>query len=143
MIKNIPVQQAHEQVSKGETYLDVRSVPEFEQGHPAGAYNIPLLHMDPDTRQMFPNHDFLTVVQATFAPETPLVVGCQAGARSMQACQVLSQAGYTQLANVAGGFRGSRTGDQGWVDAALPVETAADAARQYETLQARAAGPAR
>ena len=29
----------------GYAYVDVRSIPEFEAGHPEGAYNVPLLHM--------------------------------------------------------------------------------------------------
>ncbi len=34
--------------NEGWAYLDVRSVAEFEQGHPAGAYNVPLTHMNPN-----------------------------------------------------------------------------------------------
>ena len=64
-IKNLTVQQAHQQQSAG-AYLDVRSIPEFEKGHPAGAFNIPLLHLDPQTRQMRPNPEFLAVVKANF-----------------------------------------------------------------------------
>ena len=32
---------------EGYSYLDVRSIPEFEDGHPEGAFNVPLLHMTP------------------------------------------------------------------------------------------------
>lgn len=32
---------------EGYTYIDVRSIPEFEAGHPAGAVNVPLLHVNP------------------------------------------------------------------------------------------------
>jgi rhodanese-related sulfurtransferase len=135
MHKHVTVQEARHQQDAGSIYLDVRSVPEFEQGHPAGAYNVPLMHLDPATRQMRPNPDFIRVVTANFAADTPLLVGCQAGARSLQACDLLASAGYKNLANVLGGFGGSRTGDTGWAQAGLPVETTADAARQYATLQ--------
>ena len=122
MIKNVTVQEAHEQQTGGAVYLDVRSVPEFEQGHPAGAVNIPLLNLESRTRQMSPNPDFVKDVQAQFNPDAPLLVGCQAGVRSVHACQILERAGFTNLANVLGGFGGSRMGDAGWIQAGLPVE---------------------
>ena len=47
-IKRISPEEARALVEdQGYSYLDVRSVPEFEAGHPVGAYNIPLLHMGP------------------------------------------------------------------------------------------------
>jgi rhodanese-related sulfurtransferase len=139
MIKSISVQEAHQQQRSGSTYLDVRSVPEFENGHPAGAYNIPLLHLDPATRQMTPNPDFLSTVQANFPADAKLVIGCQAGARSLKACEALAAAGYTNVTNVAGGFGGSPRGEAGWTQAGLPVETQADTPRTYDTLRARRA----
>jgi rhodanese-related sulfurtransferase len=143
MIKSIPVQEAHQRQREDSAYLDVRSTPEFDRGHPQGAYNIPLLHLNPATRQMTPNPDFLAIVQATFPADTKLVIGCQAGTRSMQACQLLASAGYTDVANVAGGFGGSPRGDEGWAQAGLPVETSGDPSRTYDALRARAQGKAR
>jgi rhodanese-related sulfurtransferase len=140
MIKHASVQEAHQQQNTGATYLDVRSVPEFAQGHPAGAYNIPLLHLDPATRQMQPNPDFVSVVRSTFPPDTPLLVGCQAGARSLQAAQLLANAGFTNVTNVLGGFGGSRQGDVGWMQASLPTETTADPSREYDALSRQSAG---
>src|SRR5258708_8498757 len=93
-IKHITVQQAHQQKASGATYVDVRSIPEFQQGHPAGAFNVPLLHVDPQTRQMRPNPEFLAVMKANFSAEAPLVIGCQMGGRSQQACEILSGAGF-------------------------------------------------
>ena len=40
-----PSRRASSIDGEGYVYLDVRSVPEFEAGHPRGAYNVPLLHM--------------------------------------------------------------------------------------------------
>ncbi len=34
--ENVSVREAHEKQGQGYTYVDVRSIPEFEQGHPAG-----------------------------------------------------------------------------------------------------------
>jgi rhodanese-related sulfurtransferase len=140
-IRHTTVQQAHQQQASGATYIDVRSVPEFQQGHPAGAVNIPLLHLDPQTRQMRPNPDFVSVVRANFAPEAKLLLGCQMGGRSQQACEVLSTAGFHDVTNVLGGYGGApQMGHIGWVQAGLPVETSADETREYEALQKKAAG---
>ena len=46
-VKQINVRQAHElQQTENYTYVDVRSVPEYDKGHPAGAHNVPLLNLD-------------------------------------------------------------------------------------------------
>ncbi|HET7697951.1 MAG TPA: rhodanese-like domain-containing protein [Vicinamibacterales bacterium] len=140
-IKHITVQQAHQQQSAGAKYLDVRSIPEFEQGHPEGAFNVPLMHADPATRQMRPNPEFLAVVRANFPPDTRLVIGCQMGGRSAKAAEILASAGYHEVANVLGGYGGApQFGHPGWVQAGLPVETTAGDEREYSALQAKAAG---
>jgi len=140
-IKHLTVHQARQQQGEGATYLDVRSIPEFEQGHPEGAVNVPLLRLDPATGQMRPNPDFLSVVRGNFSAETPLVVGCKMGGRSQQACEILSSAGYVDVANVLGGFGGApQMGQPGWVQAGLPVEQKADASREYAALKHKAAG---
>ena len=125
-IKHITVQQAQQQQASGATYLDVRSIPEFEQGHPEGAFNVPLMHVDPQTGQMRPNPEFLAVVRANFPPDTPMVIGCQMGGRSAQACEILSNAGYPRRGQRARRYGGApQFGHTGWVQAGLPVETAA------------------
>jgi rhodanese-related sulfurtransferase len=140
-IKHITVQQAHQQQGAGAKYLDVRSVPEFLQGHPEGAFNIPLLHLDAQTGQMRPNPEFLAVVQANFPRGTPMVVGCKMGGRSQQACEILASAGFEDVTNVLGGWGGApQMGHAGWVEAGLPVETAADQAREYDALHEKASG---
>jgi rhodanese-related sulfurtransferase len=140
-IKHITVQQAHQQQASGATYLDVRSIPEFEQGHPEGAVNVPLMHLDPATGQMQPNPQFLDVVRANFATDASLVVGCKMGGRSQKASEMLASAGYRDVANVRGGWGGApQHGHTGWVQAGLPVEREADASRRYETLLSKAAG---
>jgi rhodanese-related sulfurtransferase len=140
-IKHITVQQAHQDQGSGARYLDVRSVPEFEQGHPEGAFNVPLMHADPETRQMRPNPDFLSVVRANFPVDARLVIGCQMGGRSAKAAEILASAGYHDVANVLGGYGGApQFGHAGWVQAGLPVETSTAVERQYTTLQTKASG---
>ena len=77
------------QSDEGHIYVDVRSIPEFEKGHPEGARNVPLLNVDPLTGQMQPNREFLSVMRANYPPATKLLIGCQMGGRSAQAGQVL------------------------------------------------------
>ena len=73
-VKRISPDEAREIIDKqGYAYLDVRSVPEFEAGHPTGAYNVPLLHMGPGG--MSPNPDFMAVVQKAFPTDARLVLG--------------------------------------------------------------------
>jgi rhodanese-related sulfurtransferase len=140
-IKHLTVQQAHQQQTAGAAYVDVRSIPEFQQGHPDGAFNIPLLHVHLQTRQMLPNPEFLAVVKANFSTDAPLVIGCQMGGRSQQACEILSSAGFVNVANVLGGWGGApQMGHTGWVQAGLPIEATADEAREYDALQKKAAG---
>jgi E3 ubiquitin-protein ligase RNF13 len=144
-IKNVTVRQAREKQGDGATYVDVRSVREFELGHPAGAVNVPLLEPNERTGQMQPNPEFLAVIQATFPSDAPLLLGCQAGMRSLQAAHVLAANGFSDLSNVMGGFGGGpdmRTGgmQEGWQQAGLPVEHGAPEGRGYADVRARAAG---
>ena len=141
-VKQIDVRRAYNLLSNdGYTYIDVRSVPEYEQGHPAGAHNVPLLHLESATGRMVPNADFLQVMQANYPTDTKLLIGCQMGGRSSQAAQILVSAGYTELSNVVGGFGGMKdpaTGQmraEGWTQAELPVETDATPDGSYLELQ--------
>jgi rhodanese-related sulfurtransferase len=140
-IKHITVQQAHQQQASGSTYLDVRSTPEFERGHPEGAFNVPLMHADAETGQMRPNAEFLAVVRANFPPDQPIVIGCQMGGRSAKAAEILATAGYRDVTNVLGGYGGApQFGHVGWVQAGLPVETSTPDDRDYSALRAKATG---
>jgi len=145
-LTQVDVRTAHTMLTEdGYTYVDVRSIPEFDQGHPAGAANVPLLHLDAATGQMRPNAEFLAVMQASYPQDARLLLGCQMGARSAQAAQMLLSAGYRDVANVEGGFGGARnrmTGQlvsEGWAGAGLPVEQEAPAERRYDALRAKAA----
>jgi rhodanese-related sulfurtransferase len=128
MPKRVSPAEAAALVQQGWRYLDVRSVPEFEESHPTGAANIPLLHSQGG--RMVPNPDFQRVVEANYPRDTPLVVGCRSGGRSLQAAALLESAGYTQLVDMKGGMAGERdmfgrVSTPGWADAGLPVEKTA------------------
>jgi rhodanese-related sulfurtransferase len=140
MVKRITPAEAADLMKQGWAYVDVRSVPEFEQGHPAGASNVPLL--DFQNGRMVPNPAFRSVFEASFPKDANIVVGCKVGGRSMQAAAVLEAAGYKNVVDMAGGFSGQRDpygrlASPGWVDAGLPVETAAPAEKTYAALAAK------
>ena len=125
-------------------YVDVRSVPEFTGGHPAGAINIPLLHMSGGG--MASNADFQKVASAVLPKDKKLLIGCQAGGRSQKACMILEQLGYTNLSNVMGGFGGGQnpsTGEpvKGWKDSGLPVSQDNGDGVSYESLAAKNSPP--
>ena len=142
-IKSISPQEAHDRTARAEgaIYLDVRTVEEFAQGHPAKAYNVPLLHRHP-SGQMVPNADFVAVVRANFPAEAALLVGCLSGNRSLRAAEILEAAGYTQVVNVRCGFGGARDAagrivEPGWAALGLPVEREPRPGASYEALQGK------
>ena len=121
----------------GAVYIDVRSMPEYENGHPTGSLNIPIMHRE--AMGMVPNPDFVRVVQSHFASDAKLLIGCQSGARSVRASEALIAAGFSDIANVNGGFGGARspTGEvveRGWMELGLPVESGAEDDKSYPAL---------
>ena len=143
MPKHASVSEARDLQQQGGTYVDVRSRAEFEAGHAADAFNVPLLDRDSTTGQVMPNPDFVRVMQAAFPPEAKLLIGCQVGGRSMRAAQILESFGFQDVTNVKGGYAGmrdpmGRSIDPGWEESGLPVETGAPEGRRYEDLAAKA-----
>ena len=119
-IRQVTPDEANTLLNEGYRYIDVRTEPEFANGHPAGAVNIPIAAPDPRTGQMTINPDFLAVVGAHFPKAAKIVLGCQSGPRSQHAAELLARAGYETVVNMHGGFGGAR--DQiGWSESGLPV----------------------
>src|ERR1700753_4523583 len=108
MVKRVTPPEAAALLAEGWSYLDVRSIPEFEGGHPAGAVNVPLMHFEGG--RMAPNADFQQVVEANFPRDAKLVLGCKAGGRSLQAAALLEAAGYTSVVDMRGGYHGEHDG---------------------------------
>jgi len=133
-MKRVPPEQAKALMDEGYVYVDVRSIPEFEQGHPEGAYNVPIAHLG--SMGMAPNADFLAVMQKHFAPDAKLLVGCQSGGRSLHAATLLEQVGYTTVVDQRAGFGGTPV-EAGWRSLGLPTGRAAQAGRSYEELAKR------
>jgi rhodanese-related sulfurtransferase len=142
MVKRVTPIEAEALLKEGWAYLDVRSIPEFEGGHPAGAANIPLLHMNGG--RMAPNPAFQSVVAANYPKDAKIVVGCKAGGRSLQAATLREAAGYTSVVDMRGGFHGERdnlgrVACAGWAESGLPVEASAPADKTYAELEKHAA----
>jgi metal-sulfur cluster biosynthetic enzyme/rhodanese-related sulfurtransferase len=71
--------------------LDVRTEPEWTNGHIPRAHLVPLDELEDRLRELP-------------AKDTPILVHCAAGGRSLQACQILADKGWTRLLNLAGGM---------------------------------------
>jgi rhodanese-related sulfurtransferase len=142
-IKQQKPRDAHDTLANnpGAIYLDVRTEGEFAQGHATGALNVPVVFMK-GPGQMQLNDDFAPLVEKVIPKNTKLIVGCQAGGRSQRACEILEEAGYTDLTNVIGGFGGQRDASgaivgKGWRDEGLPVSSDVGNAG-YEALRKKA-----
>lgn len=134
-VKRISPEEAKALVDgEGYAYLDVRSIPEFEAGHPSGAFNIPLNHMGP--AGMVPNPEFMAVVEKSFPKDAKLVLGCKGGGRSLRAAEMMQAAGWTSIVDQRAGFEG-HPGEPGWRPKGLPTEAKGDPARGYEALRAK------
>ncbi len=92
--------------SPGVTVIDVRAASEWNEGHLPQA-----------------THGFLgdlVALTADLAPDTPIAVHCQGGGRSAIAASLLQAHGFTNVANVTGGYRA-------WEAQGLPVVCANEA----------------
>ena len=129
-------------LQQGWTCVDVRTVEEFEAGHPAGAFNVPV--MTRGAAGMQPNPEFVGIVSARFPKSTKLVLNCGSGVRSMRGCESLAAAGYSDLVNMECGFGGARDPsgavEAGWQACGLPTGTGRPAGRTYAELRL-SAGP--
>jgi rhodanese-related sulfurtransferase len=91
MIKQIDIVELSRMQETGPVVLvDVRTDAEVARGCIAGAQHIPL-HL-------------LPVRRGELKPGVPMVVYCQSGGRSAQACAWLSEQGFTEVANLQGGI---------------------------------------
>lgn len=136
-----PAEAAELMQAQGYAYLDVRTEQEFALEHAAGAYNVPVDVAAPGGRA--PNPDFLAVVSAAFARDRGLVVGCQSGARSRRAAQLLVQAGFSCVVEQRAGHGGTRDAfgrpaEAGWRAAGLPCASTPEPGHDYAALRAKA-----
>ena len=125
---------------EGFLYLDVRGVDEFNLGHPCGAYSLPLQELRED--RVVDNPDFMPVLRACFALDTPFVVGCATGVRSLHAARRMVHAGYLRVREQRAGFDGvrdpfGRLAETGWQREGLQTSMHAQPGRSYAALLQR------
>ncbi len=127
-IKSLSPQQAWSflKTEKSAVLLDVRDRTEHAfVGHPTGAVNIPWKQA-PDWKA---NPQFLNEVRQRVPDlNTPILLLCRSGQRSLDAAKALAAAGYTDLTNIEEGFEGPldenkhRSSLGGWRFHELPWE---------------------
>jgi len=91
-MKSLNATDSKKLLDEGWNYVDVRSPPEFADGHPKGAINVPL------------SPAWLQEMTARYKPDHKLLLGCAVGARSQRAAAALEQSGYSNVAHNVGGF---------------------------------------
>jgi rhodanese-related sulfurtransferase len=140
-VTRISAMQARDKLAEGWTYVDVRTVEEFEDGHPAGSINVPL--MLALGGRMAPNQDFMRAMNAAFGKDAKIVLGCRSGGRSLRAAQLLEAEGFTNIVDQRAGWDGARdpfgqVSEPGWSRAGLPVEQGQPSGRSWEDIKKRA-----
>jgi rhodanese-related sulfurtransferase len=135
-----PAEAYAKMTNEAHVYVDVRTAEEFDAGHPAGAFNVPV--MIAAAAGLAPNPDFVPVMGRAFAKDSPIIVGCKMGGRSARAAKELALAGFTRVLDQRAGWDGARGSfgeltEPGWARAELPTETGTPADRSYEAVRAR------
>lgn len=138
-VKQVTPEEVVTLLEQGYVYVDVRSEPEFEQGHPPGALNVPISHATPTG--MAPNPEFAEVMQRAFGKDEKLIVGCKAGTRSKRAIQQLLALGFTNLSEMGVGWDGNRDAfgrlNPGWSQKGLPIESGKPQGQAYADVKQR------
>src|SRR5919206_4699618 len=103
-ITEISAQEAAARVAEqpGPVLLDVRERDEYEQGFIPGALHIPRGNLE--TR----------IERTVLHRDTPIVVYCASGVRSVYAARTLGELGYTDVVSMAGGFAAWKENGHRW-----------------------------
>jgi rhodanese-related sulfurtransferase len=130
-VRRVSPVEAKSLLDLGYRYVDVRSVDEFHDLHPAGALNVPLYASAARVRPPS-TAEFLAAMRRIFAKDAKIVVGCATGVRSLCAAELLVGAGFTDVLDQRAGMDGARGPfgnliEPGWVDAGMPVQSGPDA----------------
>jgi rhodanese-related sulfurtransferase len=137
----ISPKEASDKLAEGWTYVDVRTIEEFESGHPQGAVNIPIMHAA--AGGMSQNTDFMRVMTSAFAKNAKIIVGCKAGSRSLRAAQLLMAEGFTNVLDQRAGWEGARgpfgeVNEPGWSRVGLPSGAGQPTGRSWDDMKKKA-----
>jgi sulfur-carrier protein adenylyltransferase/sulfurtransferase len=101
-IKQIDIDEARRMLEKpGVVLIDVRESDEWRQGHIAQAVGIPRGFLELRIEEKVPDH------------QSPIILQCASGTRSLLAARTLRELGYQNVYNLTGGFNS-------WKDRGLP-----------------------
>jgi sulfur-carrier protein adenylyltransferase/sulfurtransferase len=78
---------------RGALLVDVREASEWEQGYITGAHHVAKSYVEQDIESVAPDRD------------TPVILYCAGGIRSLFAGQTLAAMGYNDVASMSGGFQ--------------------------------------
>ena len=128
-VRRVSPKEAKQLMDEGYTYVDVRTPEEFDQRHPRGSINVPLLVAGPRGRA--PNADFVPLMKRLFPRDAKIVLGCATGVRSRHAAEMLAADGFLDVADQRAGMDGARSPfgqlqEAGWSAAGLPASSGAD-----------------
>ncbi|MDB2567906.1 rhodanese-like domain-containing protein [Flavobacteriaceae bacterium] len=87
------IKWASESVETNNIILDVRTPEEFSEGYIANATNL----------NIYDANTFMSKIQS-YNKENCYYLYCKSGARSAQACQIMSQLGFNNVYNLLGGI---------------------------------------
>ncbi len=140
-IQRMGAADAYKLKNVGYLYLDIRAPEEYAKGHPVGAVNVPF-KLFTSSGGFKANPLFLSVMEALYPKDTKILVIGKVGKRSLQAAEVLEQAGYKQLCELRPGYKGlvdtnGRYSEDGWETMGLATETSTDGG-SFKELKERA-----
>jgi rhodanese-related sulfurtransferase len=103
-VREVSVAEVLDRRARGEAFhlVDVREAYEWADGRASGAEHLGKGVIERDAEARFP------------AADTPLVLYCGGGYRSVLAADALQQMGYTRVESMAGGWRA-------WLEAGAPT----------------------
>ncbi|HET7831235.1 MAG TPA: molybdopterin-synthase adenylyltransferase MoeB [Candidatus Limnocylindrales bacterium] len=82
--------------------IDVREATEWDQGHVPGATHVSKSYLEQQIEAAVPDRD------------TPVILYCAGGVRSLFAAETLADMGYTDVASMAGGFQAWKSNGLDW-----------------------------
>jgi rhodanese-related sulfurtransferase len=139
-MKEVSPKEANDLLAKDTSavLVDVRTVQEFQEGHPAKSLNVPI--MVKGAFGMSPNPEFLAVISAAVPKGKKVFLSCRSGQRSARAAMIMEQNGWTDTTNVRCGFGGAtdmagNIVEPGWAACGLPVDKGDPKDRSYADLK--------
>ncbi|MEQ9323958.1 MAG: rhodanese-like domain-containing protein, partial [Polyangiaceae bacterium] len=95
-IKRVSAKEAVHLAGVGYVVIDVRTVGEYQKGHPKGALNVPFQRAG--RFDLKDNPDFVPILEQLFPDKSQkLLIAGKIGKRSLLAAEALAAAGYTEL----------------------------------------------